>query len=172
MVEWRGLTAGSRLEIVKLAPDGKTAARYPGVVIAFDETTSWLTVRARWVIREIETSGLRFVPGDELHEFFSPVHGFNVFSVFSPDGTLRGWYANVTHSTRIDFTADPPTLFWHDLYVDLIVLSDGARFVRDEDELAGSGLETTDPALHTVILKTRDELIRLASARAFPFHET
>jgi len=170
-VDWSTLDAGMKLEIVKLAPDGSVAARYPGVVMAFDAAANWLTVRAKWRLHEIETGGLRFIPGDELHEYFSPAYGFNVFSIFSPEGELRGWYANVTHPTRIEFETTPPMLSWHDLYVDLIVLPDGRRVVRDEDELKASGFEAKDPALHALILKTRDELIALASASAFPFHE-
>ena len=169
--DWSELEPGDRLEIVKLAPDRSVAARYPGTVIEYDAGTFWLVVRATWVMHEVETDGLRFVPGDELHEFFSPRQRFNVFSVFAPDGALRGWYANVTHPARLDLATEPPTLFWHDLYVDVIVLPDGGASVRDEDELANSNLESTDPALHAVIRETRDMLIAVAAARAFPFHE-
>ncbi len=169
--DWSSLSPGTVLKIVKLAPDGLIAAHYPGTVRAYDPDTSWLTVHAKWVIHDVETDGLRFVAGDELHEFFSPEYGFNVFSVFTPEENLRGWYANVTHPTRIDFDTDPPTLSWHDLYVDLIVLPDGHLIVRDEDELQESDLASTEPALHATILKTRDTLIALAAARAFPFHE-
>ena len=169
--DWSAVKVGTELEIVKLAPNGSVAARYPGVVIEIDPSPSWITVRAKWVLRDSEVDGLRLVPGDELHEFFSPEHPFNVFSIFTPEGVLRGWYANVTHPSWIDFETSPPTLYWHDLYVDLIGLPDGRWAVWDEDELEASGLETSDPALHATILKTRDELVALASARAFPFHE-
>jgi hypothetical protein len=53
----------------------------------------------------------------------------------------------------------------------LIALPNGVYVVRDEDELEESGLATSDPALHKLILDTRDELIRLFEHRAFPFHE-
>ena len=169
--KWSALETGMPLEIVKLAPDGSVAARYPGVIIDANPAPTWITVRTTWTMRETEMDGLRFVPGDELHEFFSPDHGFNVFSAFSPEGDLRGWYANVARPAWIDVTTVPPILFWHDLYVDLILLPDGAPVVRDEDELAVSNLASSDPELHAAILKTRDELIALAEARAFPFNE-
>jgi protein associated with RNAse G/E len=169
MPNWIDLAPGRDLTVVKLAPDGSEAARYPALVLGVD--APWLVVEARWVMREVDSAGLRFVPGDTLHEFFSPVHWFNVFAVFSPEGTLRGWYANVTHPTTIDFAAEPPTLAWHDLYVDVILSPDREPVVLDEDELAASGLASTDPELHARILATRDELLRLARARLFPFHE-
>ncbi len=115
--------------------------------------------------------GLRFVPGDELHEFFSLIESFNVFSVFAPDGTHRGWYANVTYPTSFSIDQDHLTITWHDLYLDLIALPGGATTVRDEDELAASGLATSDPELHASILTARDRLLALSAHRAFPFHE-
>lgn len=170
MPAWSDLSIGTQLTIVKLAPDGSEAARYPGSVI--ETPAPWLVARARWVIHEVRTDGLSFVPGDRLHEFFSPEHWFNVFSVFAPNGGLRGWYANVTYPSRLEFDAGAATLFWHDLYLDVIVLPNGEITVRDEDELAASGLESSDPDLHARILATRDEIVALARARDFPFHET
>jgi hypothetical protein len=169
--KWSALETGTALEIVKLAPDGSVAAHYPGVVFDLAPSPGWISVRAHWTMHEVVSDGLRFVRGDELHEFFSPDHGFNVFSVFSPKGELRGWYANVTRPAWVDLTTSPATLYWHDLYVDLILLPGSAPIVRDEDELSASGLAAIDPELHAAILKTRDELVRLAERRDFPFHE-
>jgi predicted RNA-binding protein associated with RNAse of E/G family len=168
---WPGLPAGSELRIVKVSPEGEEVTHYPGWVIAAGAPAPWIAVRAEWVRRVVEMDGLRFVPGDRLHEFFSPSHWYNLFSVWSPEGALRGWYANVTRPTRLDLATAPPSLYWHDLYVDLIGLPDGAFAIRDEDELAASGVHERDPELHRRILETRDELLRLYRARAFPFHE-
>ena len=168
---WPDLPPGTPLRIVKLDPAGAEVARYPAVVIAAGAPPPWVAVRATWVSRFHDLDGLRFVAGDTLHEFFSPAHPFNLFSVWAPDGTLRGWYANVTHPTRLDPTTDPVTLVWHDLYLDVVALPDGTTVVRDEDELAASGLAKTDPALHAAILTARDELLRRRRAGAFPFHE-
>jgi hypothetical protein len=115
---------------------------------------------------------LQFIAGDVLHEFFSPVDFMNSFTVFAPGGRLRGWYANVTHPSWIVVETEPMTLFWHDLYIDVVALPDGAVIVRDEDELAASDLSTTDPSLYKTILTARDEIVRRCNAREFPFHET
>jgi hypothetical protein len=168
---WPTLPAGTELRIVKLAPEGHEVTSYPGHVIDIEAPAPWIAARAEWVIRQIELDGLRFVPGDRLHELFSPDDYFNIFSIWSPEGELRGWYANVTHPTTIDTSTQPATLYWHDLYIDVIALPDGSVVVRDEDELAASGLAERDPALHAAILQARDELLRRFDERSFPFHE-
>lgn len=168
---WPPLPPGTALTVVKRAPDGAEVTRYRGAVIEAGAPPPWLAVAATWTSRHAHLDGLDFIPGDTLHEFFSPTDPFNLFAVFSPEHRPRGWYANVTHPATLDPGTDPPTLTWYDLYVDLVALPDGTATVRDEDELLESGLATADPALHALILATRDELLRRFETRAFPFHE-
>ncbi len=168
---WPPLPPGTPLEIVKVAPDGAVAARYPGTVIAASVPSPWLAMHATWVSRVVELNGLRFVPGDSLHEYFSPRHPFNAFAVFAPGGRLRGWYANVTHPAALDTRTDPPRLVWHDLYLDVVGLPDGTAAVRDEDELAASLLAERDPPLAAAILAAGDELLRRFARRTVPFHD-
>jgi hypothetical protein len=168
---WPSLPPGTALTIVKLAPDGSEVTRYPGEVFEAGAPPPWVAVQASWVSREYDLNGLRFVKGDTLHEFFSPQHPFNVFSVFSASGSLRGWYANVTYPTQLDLATTPPTLTWHDLYVDIVALPDGTVAIRDEDELAAACLAATNPAVFQMIVEAKEEILRRISERAFPFHE-
>lgn len=167
---WPVLPPGAELTIVKWDPSGTEKARYPGTVIA--AAPPWVAVRTTWTLPEVAMDGLRFVPGDTLHEFFSPAAPFNVFAIFAPDGSLRGWYANVTYPAHLELAPAKPTLIWQDLYLDLVALPDGTATVEDEDELAASGLALRDGALHAEILRVRDELCQRFATRAFPFHET
>ena len=169
---WPDLPPGTALTVVKLDPDGTEVARYLGLVFDAGAPAPWVAVQAHWVSREYNLDGLLFIFGDTLHEFFSPEDRFNVFAVFSPEGQLRGWYANVTHPTRLDRSTDPFTLIWHDLYIDIIALPDGRIVVRDEDELEASGICERRPDLYLEIVSMRDELIERARAREYPFHET
>jgi hypothetical protein len=168
---WPALSPGTALTVVKLAPDGSEVTRYPGRVITAAAPPPWLVVEARWVNRRVDLDGLAFVPGDTLHEFFSPVDRFNVFAVIAPDGSLRGWYANVTHPTALDLDTDPPNLVWHDLFLDVVALPNGPVTVRDEDELAEANLATADPVLYAAIVETRDDILRRVAAGGFPFHQ-
>jgi Protein of unknown function (DUF402) len=155
--------------VVKLAPDGSEATRYPGEVVAIDETERWTVIRAVWTYRRVDLDGLSFVPGDELLEWFSPHHPFNAFAVFSPDGRLRGWYANVTHPAWLDDRASPPLLVWHDLYLDLVALPDGTITLRDEDELLAAGLRERDAPLYRRIVDASEELRHRFECRLQPF---
>ncbi|MDP9365611.1 MAG: DUF402 domain-containing protein [Chloroflexota bacterium] len=169
---WPHLPVGTPLTVVKLAPDGREAARYPGTVVEAGAPSPWLGVAAVWRNRRVEIDGLVFEPGDTLHELFSPTNRFNAFAVFAPDGRLRGWYGNVSHLPTLDLDADPPVLAWHDLFLDVVLLPDGALAVLDEDELAAARLNVLDPSLHAVILAARDALLDRARRRDVPFHQS
>jgi len=166
---WSRLLPGQAITVIKLAPEGQEAARYPGEVVALCQSERWIVVRATWTYRQVDLDGLSFVPGDELLEWFSPDHPFNAFAVFSPGGDLRGWYANVTYPPRLDDSKSPPLLVWHDLYLDLVGLPDGTVTLRDEDELLASGLRERDPRLYQRIIGASTELSRRFALRLPPF---
>lgn len=168
---WPVLAPGTAVDVVKLTPDGAEVARYPATIVGEPVFAPWLAVEARWTNRRVELDGLAFEPGDTLREYFSPIDRFNVFAVFAPDRRLRGWYANATYPTSLIADAKPPRLVWHDLYLDVVGLPDGSVTVRDEDELAASGLRERDPALVAAIVAARDEMLDRLSRRLFPFHD-
>ena len=113
----RDLATGTPVTVIKLAPDGSEAARYPGVVVALREPGAWVVVRATWTYREIVLDGLAFRPDDVLLEWFSPRHYYNAFAVFSPDGCFSGWYGNVAMpaTLRVSSADQRTELIWHDL---------------------------------------------------------
>lgn len=172
---WRSLRIGQEILVVKLSPDGDEAARYPATLVERAEEDDWVALRATWTYQRVDIDGLLFDPGDELIEWFSPVMPFNAFAVFNPESGLRGWYANVTYPAYLEpgtASDDPPTLFWHDLYLDLVGLPDESFVIRDADELAESGLEVDDPRLHREVLAAADELTRRFTRRQLPFRTT
>ena len=166
---WSALRPSTMLTVVKLAPDGSEAARYPGKVAAGIDDDGWVVVEAAWTHGTMELDGLEFRAGDRLLEWFSPNHPINAFAVLSTGGQLKGWYANVTRPARLDLSTDPPALIWHDLFVDLVGLPDKTFTMRDDDELHASGLHHLDPELHEDILTARSELIRRFEGELPPF---
>lgn len=168
---WTSFPPATEFEIVKLAPDGREAARYLGHVLAEPVAAPWLALGTTWVRDAVHLDGLDFLPGDTMLEYFSPADWFNAFAIYGPEGEHRGWYANVTYPATIDPATDPPTLTWHDLYLDVILLPDGTMTVRDEDELEAAGLAQSEPKLYAAIREAAAELIRRAEARVFPFHD-
>jgi protein associated with RNAse G/E len=55
-----------------------------------------------------------------------------VFQVYSKDGSLKGWYCNITHPAKVDHTE----LTFVDLALDLWVWPDMRYLVLDEDEFS------------------------------------
>ncbi|MDQ3696163.1 MAG: DUF402 domain-containing protein [Chloroflexota bacterium] len=168
---WPRLTPGTGLTIVKLAPDGREAARYPGEIIDPPAPAGWISARAVWTHRAMNLDGLPMLPGDRIDEYFSATAWFNAFQVLAPSGVPRGWYVNVTYPATIVAEAMGPTLVWQDLYVDVIVLPGGAVTVRDEEELAASGLRQHEPSLHHRILESRDLILSNIRLHRFPFDQ-
>ena len=151
---WSQLAPGTHILVVKRAPDGSEAARYPGEVVATRTPGDWVIVRAKWTYRQVDLDGLAFVPGDTLLEWFSPEFPFNAFAVYSGQGDFRGWYANVAYPSRLASASQEEgdlVLTWHDLYLDLVGRQDGTWALLDEDELRRAGLEIRDPSLHARI---------------------
>lgn len=169
---WSALRPGTRLTVVKLAPDGHEVTRYPGEVIAHPGDDAWVGVRATWTNTAVAVDGLWFRPGDTLVEYFSGIEWFNAFHVVAPTGDPRGWYVNVTYPTRLEEGPHGYTLVWHDLFVDVVVLADGAVSIRDEDELAASALAERAPTTHKKILEARDRILTTIEARYFPFNQS
>ena len=163
------LAPGAVIAIAKQDPGGEEVTRYPATVIATAATAPWVEMEARWTIHEFDVSGLIFSPGDTLREFFSPVHPYNAFAVYAPDGNLRGWYGNVTYPAFVEWDDDEPVLVWRDLYLDAVVLATGETILLDDDELAASGLPETHPAFAAAIGAARDDL--LAAMASFPVRE-
>lgn len=171
--DWRQLSPGQLLTIVKLDPGGAEVARYAGMVVATLEAESWCVVRATWTYGAMSIDGLEFHTGDNLLEWFSPICPFNAFAVYAPNRKLRGWYANVTHPADLDgsrqVSSSELVLTWHDLFLDLIGRPDGSFIIRDRDELDASGLASSDAALYRAILSAGEELAARYRARQVPF---
>lgn len=163
---------GDRVRIVKLRADGSEAASYDAVELEGPFPGDWRGFRAEWTIGRIATGGLVFEVGDYLHEYFSPTEWWNAFALFGPDGSFKGWYANVTWPTTFEGRPEQESVVWKDLYIDVIGLPDGRVHVLDEDELDESGLVETEPDLFSLILTTRDSIVRRLGNRHFPFHDS
>lgn len=170
---WPELVPGAEVTIVKQSAKhgGEERARYPATVVASTLPAPWIVCETQWTMGRHDQGLLVFENGDVLHEIFSPIHPYDVFAVYRPDGELKGWYGNVTWPAFFAPEAEEPTLVWHDLYVDIVATPDGRVAIEDEDELAESGLSTSDPELHGRILAARDELLARFRARRPPFED-
>ncbi|TXS28980.1 DUF402 domain-containing protein [Streptomyces sp. ms191] len=139
---------------VVLTKAGRTKIRYPADVVSDDGHR--LTVRAPWAAEGVRDFGfVRFEPGDVFVEHYWRDRWYAVKEVRSADGTLKGWYCDVTRPAAID--GDEVVV--EDLDLDLWVSADGSEVLRlDEDEFAASGLTAADPEAAACAVVALDEL--------------
>ena len=171
---WSELSPGTVVEVAKWSAkhQGERQALYPGLVIDSPLPSPWIVIETHWTMGRHDQGLLTFENGDLLHEIFSPIHPYNAFAVYRPDGALKGWYANVTYPTFFEEDNSEAVLIWHDLFIDIVTTPAGEVAVLDEDELEEADLLTSDPDLHQHILAARDELLERFHERLAPFYRT
>ncbi|MBC9715354.1 DUF402 domain-containing protein [Streptomyces sp. TRM66268-LWL] len=139
---------------VHLTKAGRTKIRYPALLLADDGTQ--VTVRAPWAADGVRDFGfVRFEPGDVFTEHFWRDRWYAVKEVRTAEGSLKGWYCDITRPAVLE----EGELVVEDLDLDLWVSADGATVLRlDEDEFAASGLADRDPKAAEEALRALDEL--------------
>ncbi|MFF3289942.1 DUF402 domain-containing protein [Streptomyces sp. NPDC003023] len=150
---------------VRLVKAGATKIRYPAQLLTDDGTR--LTVRAPWAAPGTRDFGfVRFEAGDVFTEHYWRDRWYSVKEVRTGDGTLKGWYCDITRPAVL--ADDGAELSVEDLDLDLWVSADGKEILRlDEDEFDASGLTDRDPQAATQAVRALDELERLARAGRF-----
>ncbi|WAL94617.1 DUF402 domain-containing protein [Streptomyces sp. Je 1-369] len=153
--------AAATLEVA-LVKAGRTKIRYPAALLRDDG--NHLTVRAPWAAPGARDFGfVRFEPGDVFVEHYWRDRWYAIKEVYAADGSLKGWYCDVTRPA----VREGAVLTVVDLDLDLWVSADRGTVLRlDEDEFAESGLATTDPEAAAAAVRALDELEALALSRA------
>jgi predicted RNA-binding protein associated with RNAse of E/G family len=148
---------------VVLVKAGRTKIRYPAELLADDGTR--IAVRAPWAGTEARDFGfVRFEAGDVFTEFYWRDRWYAVKEVRAADGTLKGWYCDITRPAE----RAGARLVVEDLDLDLWRSADGGDVRRlDEDEFAASGLAERDPEAASAAVAALDELERLARDGGF-----
>ncbi|MDN3022072.1 DUF402 domain-containing protein [Streptomyces sp. S.PB5] len=151
------------LSEVVLVKAGRTKIRYPAELLADDG--NHVTVRAAWAGEGVRDFGfVRFEPGDVFTEHYWRDRWYAVKEVRAADGTLKGWYCDITRPA----VRSGAELVVEDLDLDLWCSADGTDVLRlDEDEFAESGLAQTDPQAAAAAVAALDELEVRARAEGF-----
>jgi hypothetical protein len=157
------LTPGCEVT-VRLLKAPRPDVTYPAVVLADDGTH--LVVRAPWAGAASRDFGfVRFERGDVFTEHYWRDRWYSIKEVRGADGTLKGWYCDVTRPARVD----AGDLLVTDLDLDLWCSADGRTILRlDEDEFAASGLAERDAEAAARARRALDELDELARAGQLP----
>lgn len=148
---------------VVLVKAGHTKIRYPAELLHDDGTR--IAVRAPWAGDVTRDFGfVRFEQGDVFTEFYWRDRWYSVKEVRAADGTLKGWYCDITRPAIRSGTQ----LVVEDLDLDLWRSADGTDVRRlDEDEFAESGLAERDPEAAAAAVAALDVLENLAREGRF-----
>ena len=112
----------------KLDHTGREVFAYPARVVA--RAPQAIVLSARWDRPPMKLEYVCLETGDRWLETFYADRWYNVFVVRAADGSLKGWYANVTHPARLD----AEHLEWDDLLLDVWMNARGETLVLDEEE--------------------------------------
>jgi len=118
------------ITIVKQNTLGKTVTTYQGQIIA--RLASGLVIQAFWTQPTRDLGYTRFEPGDCFTEYYYTDRWFNIFTIASPSGTLKGWYCNIAEPAHI-FDDHIEQI---DLFLDVWINPQGEPLILDEDEFA------------------------------------
>lgn len=162
---WVRLNPGLQVAIVKRRPDGTDAYAYDGVVVPTPAPAPWIAIEATWTLPQVIVEDLAFMRGDTIVEFFSPEHAFNAFLVVAPDGKRRGWYGNITYPAFLYPGSDVPTIVWHDLVLDAIVVPGHEPVLLDDDELDDEVILGDAPGLRDALVPLREQMLAFICER-------
>jgi protein associated with RNAse G/E len=124
------LATGSPLHVRKLKPGGTLDYAWDGVVLRSDR--SGIVLRAEFNVDIVERDFATFRRGDVFVEFYYFDRHYNVFQISAPDGTLKGWYANVGLPAQLKVEAGQ--LEYVDLALDVWARPNGEFVVLDQEE--------------------------------------
>ena len=94
------LDNGSAIRVRKLRPDGSEVFAWDGAVLRCD--AEGIVLRAEFNVERVELGFTTFRRGDVFVEFYYWHRAYNVFQINSPNGELKGWYANLGLPAELD----------------------------------------------------------------------
>ncbi len=129
------------LTVLKQNPAGDILWTYSGRLVERDGAR--LVLEAFFDRDDRQFHGMPLLRGDRFVETYYTDRWYNVFAIYSrDDGSLRGWYCNITRPARFQ----DGMVSYVDLALDLLVFPDGRQLVLDEDEFAALNLSPSEQA--------------------------
>lgn len=139
---------------------GRFRYAWEGQVVT--RTVDHLIIEAIWNgPGEPRVGEINFARGDRFIEHYYPGRGYAIWQIEQADGSLKGWYCNI--STPVE--DHEGTLTFRDLLLDLLVYPDGRLVELDRDEFdtaRGEGLDPAEAAAAEAALAELREMARLA----------
>jgi protein associated with RNAse G/E len=140
----------AQLTIIKLTSTGDEVWRYPGRLVVRDSEK--VVVTARFTKDDFLFHGMWLKKNDLFYEAYFRKKWYNIFEIYDrDDGSLKGWYCNVSALAAFSRWS----ISYRDLALDLLVFPDGRQTVLDEDEFEN---EIHDPVERMNALSALAEL--------------
>ena len=108
---------GTSIDVVKLDVHGVETIRYTATPLLLDFRWGYALVEARYALDRADVELFALERGDRMVEHFWSSRHFNIFEIYAPNGSLRGFYCNITRPATIDRVR----IAAEDLALDLVV---------------------------------------------------
>ncbi|TVQ27242.1 MAG: DUF402 domain-containing protein [Spirochaetaceae bacterium] len=148
--------------VYKLDHTGREKLHYPAELLARNTVQGHIAVSAVFALDSADGGAFELTKGDRMVEHFFEDRYYNVFEVSSPDGTLKGYYCNITRPavlTDTEIRAD-------DLALDISVNPAGEYMILDKDEFDELPIPDHE---RTVALSAAETLLALIQEASWPF---
>jgi hypothetical protein len=145
------------ITVYKLDYAGREVWQYPARLLAREADS--IRLEAFFNRDDMALGYATFRRGDRFIETFYDDRWYNVFAVYDrEDGTLKGWYCNVSRPAQIS----PTAVRCDDLALDVWAAPNAAPLVLDEDEFAALPLNDDDrrqalAALQTLLAEAQND---------------
>ncbi len=153
---------GESIDVVKLDVHGVEKIRYTATPLMLDFRWGYALVEAHFALDRADVELFALEHGDRMIEHFWSSRHFNVFEIYAPDGSLRGFYCNITRPATIDSVS----IAADDLALDLVVDTAGNTVRLDVGEFRS--LSIGDDERRRAIAAI-EELELMARLRIGPF---
>jgi len=111
---------------------GNLKVHYEGRLVKRDLQTRSIIAQAEWTSPTARLGYVTFNSGDLFIETFYENRWYNIFEITSPQGQVKGWYANITRPSRI--LPKDREIEWDDLALDVWMWPNGKMQTMDEHE--------------------------------------
>ncbi len=145
---------------------GNMKVHYEGRLVSRDVQGRCIVAEAEWISPTARLGYVTLNAGDLFIETFYENRWYNIFEIQSPQGQVKGWYANITRPARIVPQAnavDAVEIEWDDLALDVWMWPNGKMQTMDEHEFDDIRPELTADELSqslAAVDKVRMELKR------------
>lgn len=142
---------------------GNMKVHYEGRLVNRDVQGRCIIAEAEWISPTARLGYVTLNAGDVFIETFYENRWYNIFEIQSPQGQVKGWYANITRPARIVPQANKLEIEWDDLALDVWMWPNGKMQTMDEHEFEDIKPElTTDELAQSLaaVDKVRMELKR------------